>query len=186
MPRLFVAIRVPPNDRLTALLGRLDDLRGVKAVEPENLHFTLRFLGDVTHEQKDGLLDVLKEATIDVRPFDVQICGTGTFPDGNKPKVVWVGCTPEAHDPLRQLADAVDGFADEVGLGPRDKPFVPHLTLARVKRPESRSMEEVVHIVRGAKDAEFGSCRVDKVALVESRLTDQGPVYTDIAEVPLE
>lgn len=185
MPRLFVAIRVPANDPIRSLLDKLDGLRGVKPVEPENLHYTLRFLGDVSDEQRDALVKILSQAEVDVRPFDVHICGTSAFPGPAKPSVVWLGCTEESDSPMKRLADAVDGFADEVGLGPRDKPFVPHLTLARVKRRESRDLKKVVQTLREAKDEDFGPFLVDRVSLVESALTDHGPVYTDIAEVRL-
>lgn len=186
IPRSFFAVRVPSSKPIDALLLRLGGLRGVKAVASENIHYTLRYLGDISQEDRDRLVHMLENASIDRKPFEVHIRGSGTFPAGGKPSVVWLGCHDEGAGSLSDLADKVDGFADEIGLGPRDKPFVPHLTLARIKRGESRSIEEVKAIVADNKDTEFGAVQVHKIQLVESRITDSGPIYTDIAEVPLE
>lgn len=186
MPRLFLAVRVPPLPRLEQVLDRFRGLDGVKPVAPENLHYTIRFLGDVAQETDARLRDVLDGATIDERPFEIAIEGTSAFPSAKKPRVVWAGSDDEGGTRLTRVAEGVDRFADEVGLGARDKPFVPHLTLARVKKPGGRGGHEASRIVHDETETEYGSVTVDKVALVESTLTSKGPVYEDVLEVPLE
>ncbi|MBW3584192.1 MAG: RNA 2',3'-cyclic phosphodiesterase [Euryarchaeota archaeon] len=184
MPRLFMAVRVPPNDNLRRVLGRFQDVRGVKPVEPENLHFTLRFLGDVSDTVRAALVKVLANATVSRRPFPVHVHGTSAFPKPVRPSVVWAG-VDEGADGLKALAKEVDHLALELGLGDRDKPFVPHLTLARVKDKGGRGQEQAARVVREEAEVDHGTFTVDRWVLVHSMLTPAGPEYEDIAEVPL-
>lgn len=186
MPRLFIALRVPSNPVLERVLAEFRGLRGVSAVRPENLHYTLRFLGDVSDETKGSLMGILKGAHIDERPFSVRIQGTGAFPNPVKPRVVWAGCAPGDEEPMMRLARLVDAFTEELGLGERDKPFVPHLTLARVKVRAGRGMDAATAIVKAERETDYGEARAERVHLVESTLTDQGPQYRDLLEVPLQ
>lgn len=184
MPRLFMAVRVPPNDTLRRVLGRFQDMRGVKPVGPDNLHFTLRFLGDVSQTVRDALVKGLANATTDRRPFTVHVNGTSAFPKPVRPSVVWAG-VDEGAEGLKALAKEVDRFVDEFGLGDRDKPFVPHLTLARVKDKGGRGQQQATEVVREEADVDYGTFTVDRWVLVHSTLTPAGPMYEDIAEVPL-
>lgn len=186
MPRLFIALRVPLNETFERVLGQFRGLRGVSVVRPENLHYTLRFLGDVTAETKELLLGILGRAHIDERPFPLQIQGTGAFPNPGKPRVIWAGCAQRGVAPMMRLAEHVDSFTNDVGLGDRDKPFVPHLTLARVKARGGRGMEAASAIIKAEHDTDYGHMRAERVHLVESALTPQGPVYEDLLEVPLQ
>ncbi len=186
MPRLFIALRVPPNGTFERVLGQFRGLRGVSVVRPENLHYTLRFLGDVTAETKERLLRILQGAHIDERPFPLKIQGTGAFPSPAKPRVVWAGCADQDVGPMMQLAGHVDSFTNDVGLDERDKPFVPHLTLARVKAQGGRGMESATAIIKAQRDTDYAQMEARRVHLVESTLTPQGPRYEDLLEVPLQ
>lgn len=186
MPRLFVALRVPSNPTFERVLGQFRGLRGVSPVRPENLHYTLRFLGDVRDETKELLLSILREAHLDERPFPIRIEGTGAFPGSARPRVIWAGCAPEDEAPMLRLADHVDSFTKEVGLGERDKPFVPHLTLARVKVRSGRGLEAATAILEAERDTRYAEFEAQRLHLVESVLTPHGPRYEDLLEVPLQ
>ncbi len=185
MPRLFIALRVPTNPTFERVLRQFTGLRGVAPVRPENLHYTLRFLGDVDGDTKERLMKILQEAHIDERPFQVEVHGTGAFPRPSNPRVVWAGCAPEDEKPLKRLADGVEAFTEELGLQQRDKPFVPHLTLARIKAKGGRGVEAARAISESEKDTHYTTFNAERLHLVESQLTPQGPRYTDILEVPL-
>lgn len=185
MPRLFIALRVPPNPVFERVLRQLTGLRGVAPVRPENLHYTLRFLGDVDGETKQRLMKILREAHMDERPFQIRVEGTGAFPNPEKPRVIWADCAPDDAQPLKRLADGVEAFTEELGMEQRDKPFVPHLTLARVKARGGRGVEAARAIIEVEQDTHYGTIDAKRLHLVESRLTPQGPRYHDLLEVPL-
>lgn len=186
MPRLFIALRVPSNPTFERVLRQLTGLRGVAPVRPENLHYTLRFLGDVDGETKQRLVRILQEAHIDERPFEIDVQGTGAFPKPSNPRVIWAGCAREHEKPLKRLADGVESFTEELGLEQRDKPFVAHLTLARVKARGGRGVEAARAIIESEKETHYGTVDAKRVHLVESHLTPQGPRYSDLLEVPLQ
>ena len=142
-----------------------------RAVEPHNLHFTLRFLGEITEESARAAADALK--SVRFRSFDVALRGAGSF--GRPPRVVWVGTDPDGSQGLRRLAGAVNGA---VGGG-ADKPFRPHLTILRVRR--GRSID-----ISGYDGYEWGVQHIDAIKLKRSVLGKDGPAYTDLAEVPAE
>jgi RNA 2',3'-cyclic 3'-phosphodiesterase len=186
VPRLFIALRVPSNPTFERVLRQFHGLRGVSPVRGENLHYTLRFLGDVSDETKNLLLSILEKAHIDERPFPLHIQGTGAFPNASRPRVVWAGCAKQDEAPMLELARHVDDFTKEIGLGERDKPFVPHLTLARIKNPGGRGLEAAKAILHVERETHYATMTAKALHLVESTLTPEGPRYEDLLEVPLQ
>ena len=127
MPRLFTGIEIP--DEVREEIARLKvPLPGGRWTEPENLHLTLRFVGDLEKPQATEFADGLE--TIDVDAFELRLAGLGTF-GGNEPRSIWAGVEPSA--PLEALARANDRAARAAGLPPDGRPFKPHVTLARLK-----------------------------------------------------
>ena len=127
MPRLFTGIEIPAEVREE--IARLKvPLPGGRWIEPENLHLTLRFVGDVDKPQAREFADGLE--TIDVDAFELRLAGLGTF-GGNEPRSIWAGV--EASAPLEALARANERAARAAGLPPDGRPFKPHVTLARLK-----------------------------------------------------
>lgn len=130
--RLFAAV-VPPGEVVAALddwLGRFD-LPG-QPVPAANWHVTLRFVGPidrVSYERWIGAIDQADKP----EPFEMTLGGIGAFPRPARATVLWVGCES---DRLAELAESVDGAADMAGLGREERPFRPHLTIARVRPPE--------------------------------------------------
>ncbi|HBI16079.1 MAG TPA: RNA 2',3'-cyclic phosphodiesterase [Desulfobulbaceae bacterium] len=128
MPRLFVAIDFPRGirERLGALCSGLP---GARWVEPEQLHLTLRFIGEVD----GGVLILVQDILGEVRAgaFSMRLEGIGFFPPRGGPRVVWVGI--RKNEQLRRLHDRIESVLVRAGLAPEDRKFAPHITLARLK-----------------------------------------------------
>lgn len=148
--------------------------REVKAVAPDNFHFTLIFLGEITDVQASKVKEKLAE--IKFEPFSVTYTGAGAFPNNNNARVVWVGVDAEGAKKLQALAGQVIEKMAAVGFRP-DKPFSPHLTIFRAKNRHVR--------VNAGKYAgrTFGTDTIDKLHLKKSDLSPAGPTYSNIYTV---
>jgi len=131
--RLFLAVALPDEVK-TALLRPYRRMPGVKWVRPEQMHLTLRFLGETPESQLPLLIDAM--STIVVPVMTMQLTGCGFFPG-----IFW--CSPAPSEPLVQLKKAIDEslFVD-LAIPPENRPFVPHITLARIKGPLARAHQE--------------------------------------------
>ena len=182
--RLFIAVPLPTEltDRAAALLPAA--LPGLTRVRPELMHITLAFLGWTPDEQLDAVIEAARAATAGHRGFDLAFAGAGRFPASGRPRVVWLG-VGEGAEPLAGLAASVTAALRERGLQFDDRPFAPHLTLARVRTdatgPEARTVAD-----RVADLAIPELCTpVDRIAVVESVLSPTGPRYTARADLAL-
>lgn len=131
--RAFVAV-FPPDSvlrRLVALRGELEpSIPKLRWVREGNLHFTLRFFGDITREEAERAGAVLDEVAAGTVPFEVELSRLGVFPSWKRPRVLWVGCEGGGAV-LEALARSLERGFRGARLGKADKPFVPHLTLGR-------------------------------------------------------
>ncbi|MCD8141380.1 MAG: RNA 2',3'-cyclic phosphodiesterase [Planctomycetaceae bacterium] len=185
MIRTFIAAEIGDDVR-DALEADVAVLRAgaplVKWVKTENLHLTLRFLGDVKENDLEELFDALEEGVAGIEPFALEMRGIGAFPNWRHPRVVWAGCgdgTEEAVD----LAAAVEEVCVDLGYEAEKRPFRPHLTLGRVKLPaDARGLEETVAAMG---ERVFGYIDVDAVVVFMSSLRRNGPVYAPMARFPL-
>ncbi|MDG6957355.1 MAG: RNA 2',3'-cyclic phosphodiesterase [Nitrososphaerota archaeon] len=181
--RLFVALELPGQvlDALTRFQASLAATGSdLKLVERENLHFTVKFLGEVTEAEADEAKSRL--AGLALEGGEVELKGVGAFPDERRPRVVWAGVAGEHRMLVEPLAREV--IASLEGLGERDtRPFQAHVTLARVRSP--RNAGELAALIRGSSGVSFGSARLTELKLKSSRLTPAGPVYADIGVYPL-
>lgn len=181
--RGFVAVPVPADPSLARLLDELGTLRAdVKPVEPEQLHFTLSFLGWLPDEAKAPLSAALPRATEGIAAFDVHLATVGAFPNVRHPRVVWAGV--EDPPPLVRLATRVRETLADAGYRGDDKDFRAHLTLARVKSP--RGLPEVASFLRAHGHDDLITFRANEVRFYESTLSPKGPTYTTLATAPLE
>jgi len=180
--RAFIAVELPD-----AVHAALEDLKGrfrcagVRAswVKPGNIHLTLRFLGEIDEDQAGRIIDILDSEYACVRPFTLQVCGVGAFPNARRPSVLWVGCEP-AEGPLERVQQAAETAARAVGLAPEAKVFRAHLTLARVK--DWRASGPVSEALDQAKGFDAGEFEAAGVALFRSRLMPSGAVYERLRE----
>ncbi len=178
--RLFVAVEMPVFQKISEIYKAIE-MSGadVKLVEPENLHITLVFIGEVP----DFKLNSVKEAVSSVtfKPFKVKLKGMGAFPSMTKPRVVWIGIE-EGFTELRNIRDTLMKELKSRGIRPEDeKEFVPHLTLGRVKGP--RNLFNLINIINENSNVEIGEINVDSIKLFKSTLTPKGPIYEVLHEV---
>lgn|SRR5579859_726433 len=182
--RLFIAVPLPQEltDRAAALLPAA--LPAIRPVRPELMHVTLAFLGWTADEQLDRVVEAARVAARDQPAFDLVFSGAGRFPDRGKPRVVWLGIGG-GREHLATLAGRVRAELRARELKFDDRPFAPHLTLARV-RPDATGPEgrTVAAAVEALVVPDLG-LRVERIAVVESVLSRQGPRYADRAEAPL-
>jgi 2'-5' RNA ligase len=145
-------------------------------VKRENLHYTLRFLGEVDAAAVEAVKGRLA-APFDTPAFEVGLFGLGTFPPAGPPRVVWLAVSGGAKA-LSDVSGEVDARLDGLGLPKEERGFNAHLTLGRVKGPVGRRLPDAI-AAAGATDA--GRCLVDHVTLFESRLSPSGATYCVVA-----
>lgn len=186
--RTFIAINLPAEvrRRLGAFQEQLRQAapgQGVRWTEPEQIHLTLRFLGNVPEPELPQLSQALTQACQSARPFELEAQGAGAFPDLKRPRILWIGLVG-AVTALVQLQAAVLEATRNWGEL-EDRPFHPHLTLGRVKTPEPRLLARLSAALQQASSAAFGQWPVHQVELMRSDLSPAGPRYTVLAEARL-
>jgi len=176
MHRLFVAIRPPPAIR-GQLIAAMGGISGARWQRDDQLHLTLRFIGEVDRHRAGDIHAAL--GGIHHPPFEIALNGIGTFDRRGQPDAVWAGVTP--HEPLKALHNKVDAALARVAVGPDQRAFLPHITLARLKR-SSGPVGNLLEQSGGLASAPFP---VDHFALFESDLTPEGAVYTIVERYKL-
>ena len=196
--RAFFAVDLPDDlaPRVAKAQAAFEGAEGLRFVDPEQTHVTLKFLGEIddtddTAERDDNettpaLDDVIAAGeraieTAGVDPFECAIRDYGVFPSLDYVSVVWAGIgrgTPE----LTALHEALETQTTAIGVDPEDHEFTPHVTLARMN--DARGKEIVQEAVR-ERDPEVGRFDVDAVRLVSSTLTSDGPAYDTVASFGL-
>lgn len=185
MPRIFVALPIPP-ETAGALAGLLpQELSGLKRVGAELLHVTLAFIGSVGEERVPEIATAVEAAASGGRAFDVAIDGLGRFPPSGRPQVLWVG-TGAAAAEIERLGELVRaGLAR--GRVPFDpKPLRAHVTIARVRDDASADeAKAIAAAVAGARAPAGLRFRADAVHVMESTQSPRGPRYSSRARIPL-
>ena len=186
--RLFIAVEIESNDVLKKIIELRDELlscsrggRGIKGVEDENIHLTIRFLGEVP----ESLIPVIRNCLNECRgigKFNMEIRGVSAFPSVVKPRVVWVGVSSGINE-LRAIRKTIDKCLGNM-VKPDDKEFVPHITIGRIKGSYDRAC--LASFINSHSDELIGTTPVTKVKLKRSILRPQGPEYIDIYEVELK
>ena len=176
MHRLFVAIR-PPEDVIDLLIDAMDENPELRWVGDEQLHLTLRFIGEVERPMANDLASAL--GTIRSEKFELRINGAGRF-DRRSGGALWAGVEPKA--PVTALAAKVERASQQVGLEPERRVFHPHITLARWKGRSSRAADSFTERARGLASQPFA---VDRFILFESHLSRHGPHYEEVQSYPL-
>lgn len=179
--RSFIAVDVTDS----VILQRITDCQtkltrtgaDLKLVEPENIHATLRFLGEV----QAPLLDQVKSelAQVAFQPIAIELRGVGAFPNPRRPNVVWIGITKGGEE-LQGIFSRLEPRLRGLGFPADKKGFSPHITISRVK--SGRSREALYSGIMDMPDIEFGSMNVDSIRLKKSTLTPKGPIYSTIYE----
>lgn len=179
--RCFISVDLEDPDLLDALEEAQRGLQttgaDIKCVERENIHLTLRFLGDV----RESLLDRLQQlvSNTEVNPFRLELKGLGAFPKLHRPRVIWAGISDGVEE-LTHIFQNINRELVEMGFKPERRGFSPHITIARVR--SGRNREKLAENVRRHSNVLFGGFEVKHVLLKKSALTPRGPIYTTLAE----
>lgn len=148
----------------------------IKFVEDENLHFTVKFLGDMK-KKETAKINTIKNILQDFEPFKIKLKGTGAFPSENYIKVIWIGLG-KGHKKFKKLIQEIDRKLSEVGFEEEKNEIVPHLTIGRVK--SGKNKEEIIKALNRTKKRELGEMEVNEVTLFKSNLTSEGPIYDKV------
>ncbi len=180
--RCFIAINLPES--VKKILAGLQEELGqcgadIRWVRPENIHLTMKFLGDISKESSDDIVKILKIAGEEHAAFDFEIFGTGVFPNMKFPRVLWVGLkTGELFAALHQM---IEKGAASLGFKAEKRRFFPHLTIGRFR--SSRGKSALIEKVRLFENNGFGSFNIQSVCLMQSTLKPAGAEYTIMKEV---
>ncbi len=188
--RAFLASTLPVSLR-DALAGQIEELtncvpdRSVRWVEPGNIHLTLKFLGEISPERAQLVVDAARPVAARTQPFDLEASGVGLFPNPRRPTVIWVGVSgPDSR--LSTLQVELEGALASVGFEAERRAFHPHLTLGRARRGLASSAQAA--LADGLSCVEVGSLgrwRVGGLTLMRSELRPDGPRYSQVASMAL-
>jgi 2'-5' RNA ligase len=184
MMRLFVAVNLPSEirDRLTAAQDRLRRAQAdVSWVRAENIHVTLKFLGETEEKRLERIRPALAEVARAGTPFSMEVSAVGSF-GGRIPRVVWVGVGDGAES-LIQLAGRVEAALARVAFPKERRGFTAHLTLGRVRSP--RNAEALLAALQEFHAEKFGTLAATQFELMQSELRPTGSVYTVLDRFPL-
>jgi 2'-5' RNA ligase len=189
MKRLFIALdlAIPVVEQLAVFQEDLQELLAdeelaaekgdvrVRWTSPENIHLTMKFLGDTEDALVPMLRETLGQLVKPLFPFEVEAKGIGVFPSPKKPRVIWSGFDEQSEEVLSLLQQALERDLEELGFQKEDRPFRPHVTLGRVK---SRAKPDFTQPLEDIGEQNFGKSYIKDVILYESKLTSEGPIYT--------
>ncbi|MCK5269950.1 MAG: RNA 2',3'-cyclic phosphodiesterase [Sedimentisphaerales bacterium] len=182
--RCFIAIEL--DEGIRGELGRLQDRlrrrlqvndKAVKWVRPENVHLTLKFLGEVADRVIPDICSAVSEAAGEIAPFTFEVTDCGCFPRSGAARVLWVG-VKQGKETLLQLQEMVELYLAEIGFPPEERRFSAHLTLGRIKNTEAGRL--VHDAVAELEPIRLGCRDVSEITVFQSELTQSGPIYTPL------
>ncbi len=183
--RCFIAIDLDERVKM-ALSAFQNKLKGCNAdirwVNPENIHLTLKFLGNIDESMLDKVKTNLEDICNKYNRFGLEAKGMGLFPDKRRPRVLWVDI--RGNDSLTGLQRDIEEGMVSLGFDREDRRFSPHLTIGRFR--SWRGIEALYDKIQLHKDDSFGLINVRSVFLMESKLRPSGAEYRKIAEVSLK
>ena len=184
--RTFIAVELSPEVRAEAV--RLVDLLrpaggDAKWVERQNMHLTLKFLGDVREEAIADVCRVVSKTAAEFQPMDVTVSGAGAFPDLRRPRTLWIGVT-QGEPELVRLQTALERALAKRGFPKEHRAFHPHLTIGRI-RESGPPMGELGQLIKDHADFVAGGSTVREVVVFASHLSSSGPTYEPLARAPL-
>ncbi|MHA1577179.1 MAG: RNA 2',3'-cyclic phosphodiesterase [Candidatus Thorarchaeota archaeon] len=183
--RVFLSIDIEdPNllTRINHIQKQLDrQAAKMKLIEQENIHFTWRFFGDTPISKIEDIHQELLK--LKFNPITIQILGVGAFPNIHKPRVIWVGATQNV-DKLRELKKATDELLANLSYRIEQKKFIPHATIARVRTIRDRT--QLTENLESLTNESVGIMTVSSIRMTKSTLTQSGPIYETLWEIPAQ
>lgn len=183
--RAFIAIELNENIRnlLAKIQGYLKQLEcDIKWVKPQNLHITIKFLGDVALQQLDAIKEGLQTTMTEIQPFAFTLTELGTFPDAKRPRVVWVGIDDQNLQ-AKKIAELTENTLAQLGFKKEDKKFSPHITIGRIK--SNKNLHQLsMEIKRYPLPTDIVQS-ITHISVYKSTLTPSGPIYEVLDKIQL-
>jgi 2'-5' RNA ligase len=179
--RAFIAVDLPGDlrTRIDPVLSDLSSLgRDLKVVKRENLHFTVKFLGNIAPDMVEPIVNCIRTREEGLG-FEMEVRGLGAFPNARKPRVVWIGANSPGNE-FVEMAKGIDRELVDLGFD-RERSYVPHLTVARVRN--RKGAPGAAEFVEKMVDLDIGRMTVDSISLKKSVVTPAGPIYSDMVVV---
>ena len=187
--RAFIAVEIPIEIR-QAVCNATSDLQKrtgslVRWVPMENMHLTLKFLGDISPSNVDMLTQMMRAEADLFNCFDLRVTGLGSFPNLKRPRVIYIGI--QAPAALETLHRGIESASRRVGYESEERGFSPHLTIGRVKQNATATEQQTIRrALEETKIDSLGTARVDSVHLYKSDLKPTGSVYTRLYSAPFK
>jgi len=186
--RSFIAVELPEEikTRLEQLEAQLksETQTRVKWVDPNSIHLTLKFLGNIDAGRTGEITRVMEEAVKGIPPFRLSVKDLGVFPNVRRVQVAWVGLSGEI-DRLRQLQQRLESSLEQLGFAAESRAFTPHLTIARIRNQASQDERQRFGQLITGTSFDAGEISVDAISLMRSQLTRQGAIYSRLGSADL-
>lgn len=189
MLRAFIAVEIPAEIQQNVYKQTAVFRRGIESlvrwVPAHNMHLTLKFLGDVSPNNVEFLVQMLRNEAALVPAFDIHLAGLGSFPNLRRPRVIYVGIqAPAALDALQR---GIEAAARRLGYESEERPFSAHLTLGRLRQNATAvEQQQIRRALESTQVDVFGTARVDSLHLYKSDLNPGGSIYTRLHSAPLK
>ena len=187
--RAFIAVDIPSEIQQT-IHKKTEPLRNtlgglVRWIPAENLHLTLKFLGDTSQANVEFLIQMMRHEADSCPSFDMHLYGLGSFPSPKRPRVIYIGIQAPAG--LDALQRGIESSSRRLSYEPEERAFSPHLTIGRVKQNvPAVDQQKISRAIEQTKIDSLGTARVDSVHLYKSDLNPSGSVYTRLYSAPLK
>ncbi|MBI3116099.1 MAG: RNA 2',3'-cyclic phosphodiesterase [Thaumarchaeota archaeon] len=182
--RAFLSLDIENEEVLREMVDAQGELArtgaDLKLVERQNLHFTVKFFGEIPDSRIEEVDKRIK--SVELKQADVRVAGVGAFPDLRRPRVVWAGVASQDVTSVTNIAVAVIKAVEGIGQ-PEDHTYHPHITLARIR--SERNKQELVGYLERNRERMFGASRLRTLKLKSSTLTPRGPTYSEVKVYPL-
>lgn len=181
--RAFIALELPQEIK-QAIADYVTPLRaldkGVSWTKAENVHLTLKFLGDTPKQQIEKVAAALREICASFAPIAAEIAGAGVFPNEHRPRVLWIGMK-ESSGKLAELAQRIESECRRLGFEKEERAFTPHLTIGRVKEGKA------ANVVKALRESPFPARQIvfEECVLMKSELHAKGSIYTALEKTAL-
>lgn len=179
--RLFVAIEA--DDKLKEVFVCIQEwIKGdeakTKFVEKENFHTTIKFLGEANEEKCKEIIEVIKEVGAEFKQFDLILKNVGVHKHGGRIDNFWVGGAGEGEEKYKKMQELLDKKLEVIGFKREGRGYKSHFTLGRVKFVNNK--EGLMKKINKFRDMEIGVLHINKIKLKQSKITPEGPIYTDV------
>lgn len=187
--RAFIAIELPQGikDYLAGVQTKLKTAHAdLKWVNPQNIHLTLKFLGEIDEKQLTQITQILEDTLRDKSQFYLRLASLGAFPNIKSCRVIWVGID-KGDSETKQIAKDLEGEIEKIGIAKEERPFSSHITIGRMRSSLNRQkLTQVLENLTGDSGGFPAEFPVTKITLYKSTLTPQGPIYEILKETHLK